>query len=35
MILYVKAVETEDNVTLGYESGCPCYFRGVFFEWTV
>ena len=32
MILYVKAVETEDNVTLGYESGCPCYFRGVFFE---
>ena len=32
MILYVKQVQVEDGVTLGYDSGCPCRFQGVFFE---
>ena len=32
MILYVKAIQTEDGVTLGYESGAPCRFQGVFFD---
>ena len=31
MILYVRAMATE-NVALEADSGCPCYFRGVFFE---
>ena len=31
VILYVRAIATE-NVTLEADSGCPCYFRGVFFE---
>ena len=29
MILYVRAMATE-NVALEADSGCPCYFRGVF-----
>lgn len=32
MILYVSQIKVEDGVTLGYESGCPCRFQGVFFE---
>ena len=32
MILYVSQIKVEDGVTLGFESGCPCRFQGVFFE---
>ena len=32
MILYVCPLKVEDGVSLGYESGSPCRFQGVFFE---